>query len=101
MLSSTKLEPFTSRGPPHEPWEGSWRKYRTTQSLGIRPRNPPRVVVLMTGDGGIRGPEPTYYNPSEEPRWPSRSVVLHTDRGRARGWTSPGLVVTGQELRPI
>ncbi|WMV46667.1 hypothetical protein MTR67_040052 [Solanum verrucosum] len=51
----------------------------------------------MTGHGGIREPEPADPSPSEEPWWPSRSVVLHRGHDKARGWTFPEPVVTGQE----
>ncbi|WMV24361.1 hypothetical protein MTR67_017746 [Solanum verrucosum] len=40
-----------------------------------------RVVVLMKGRGRVFRPEPTYPSPSEEPRRPSWSVVLHMGRG--------------------
>ncbi|WMV41885.1 hypothetical protein MTR67_035270 [Solanum verrucosum] len=92
-----------------EPQRGSRAVNRTTVRLPHRgshptsyggPQSPSRVVVPLTGHSYLCGSEPSDLSPSEEPWWPSRSMVIHTGRGKARGWPFLKSVATASRPRP-
>ncbi|WMV46487.1 hypothetical protein MTR67_039872, partial [Solanum verrucosum] len=67
--------PFTGRGRPHGLNWCSWEWDQNLSSPNVRPRSPPRAVVLMKGRGRVRGPELIDHHPK------CGTMIISTVRG--------------------